>query len=172
MVTNANALHALLNLQRALEKSFGSDWLRGSTAGMGSFPTPSIYSNKKGDDFIAIAELPGMSKDEIQIQVQDKAIRVSGRKSIAFGEEVSSIGVAVHVFGDLPQAPKKPDWDRVEQWLLQIGSRRENAAHRDVTSPQTAMSRAFKISKGDLENRASLASAEFAGQPRPSGRVS
>lgn len=87
MVTNANALHALLNLQRALEKSFGSDWLRGSTAGMGSFPPINIF--QQGDDFIAIAELPGMSKDEIQIQVQDKAIRVSGRKSIAFGEGAS-----------------------------------------------------------------------------------
>jgi len=87
MVTNADALHALLNLQRALEKSFDSDWLRGSTAGMGSFPPINIF--QQGDDFIAIAELPGVSKDEIQIQVQDKAIRVSGRKSIGFGEGAS-----------------------------------------------------------------------------------
>jgi HSP20 family protein len=52
-----------------------------------AFPPINIF--QQGDDFIAIAELPGVSKNEIQIQVQDKAIRVSGRKSIGFGEGAS-----------------------------------------------------------------------------------
>jgi HSP20 family protein len=80
MVTNADHLHALLTLQRALERSLDSDWLRGSTAGMGSFPPINIF--QQGEDFVAIAELPGVSKTDIEIQVQNKAIRISGQKSV------------------------------------------------------------------------------------------
>jgi HSP20 family protein len=72
-------LHAL---QRGLERSLGSDWLRGSTTGMGSFPPINIF--QQGDDFIAIAELPGVDKNDIGIQVQGKVIRISGRKSVQY----------------------------------------------------------------------------------------
>ena len=65
MVTNADHLNALMTLQRALERSFDSDWLRDSTAGTGSFPPINIF--QQGDDFVAIAELPGASKTDIEI---------------------------------------------------------------------------------------------------------
>jgi HSP20 family protein len=81
MATNTDSLHALLTLQQALERSLDSDWLRGSTAGMGSFPPINIF--QQGDDFVAIAELPGVSKTDIEIEVQDRAIRLSGRKTVS-----------------------------------------------------------------------------------------
>lgn len=87
MVTNTDPLHALLALQRALERSHDSDWLRGSTAGMGSFPPINIF--QQGDDFVALAELPGVGKDDIEIQVQDKVIRISGKKSVGFDDKSS-----------------------------------------------------------------------------------
>ncbi|RPI46808.1 MAG: Hsp20/alpha crystallin family protein [Hyphomicrobiaceae bacterium] len=87
MVTNADHLNALMTLQRALERSFDSDWLRGSTAGTGSFPPINIF--QQGEDFVAIAELPGVSKTDIEIQVQDKAIRISGRKTVSFDKNAS-----------------------------------------------------------------------------------
>ena len=87
MVTNADHLNALMTLQRALERSLDSDWLRGSTAGTGSFPPINIF--QQGDDFVAIAELPGVSKTDIEIQVQDKAIRISGRKTVSFDKNAS-----------------------------------------------------------------------------------
>lgn len=82
MVTDADQLHALLTLQRSLERSLGSDWLRGSTMGVGSFPPINIF--QQGDDFVAIAELPGVGRDDIDIQVWDKVIRISGRKSVRY----------------------------------------------------------------------------------------
>jgi HSP20 family protein len=85
MVTNADHLNTLMTLQRALERSFDSDWLRGSTAGTGSFPPINIF--QQGEDFVAIAELPGVSKTDIEIQVQDKAIRISGRKTVQLRRE-------------------------------------------------------------------------------------
>jgi len=74
-----DALHAL---QQALERSFDSDWLRGSTGGIGSFPPINVF--QQGEDFVAIAELPGVSRNDIQIQVQDKVIRISGRKAAGY----------------------------------------------------------------------------------------
>jgi HSP20 family protein len=81
MATSTDPLHPLLTLQRALERSLDSDWLRGSTAGMGSFPPINIF--QQGDDLVAIAELPGVSKTDIEVQVQNRAIRISGRKTVS-----------------------------------------------------------------------------------------
>jgi HSP20 family protein len=79
----------LLNLQRALEGSLASDWLSESTAGTGTFPPINIF--QQGDDFVAIIELPGVSKDNIDVQANDSDIRISGRKAFSFEE-----GASVH----------------------------------------------------------------------------
>jgi len=87
MVANLDPLHALLTLQRALDRSFDSDWLRGSTAGIGTFPPINIF--QQGEDFVALVELPGVSKDAVEIQAKDRSIRLSGRKTIAFQDTAS-----------------------------------------------------------------------------------
>jgi HSP20 family protein len=114
MVTGVDPLQALLSLQRALERSYDSDWLRGSTTGMGTYPPINIF--QQGDDFVALVELPGVSKDEIEIQVKEGAIRVSGRKTISF-----EAGVSVHrrervsgVFNRTITLPVEVDADRVK----------------------------------------------------------
>jgi HSP20 family protein len=86
MVT-LDPLHALLSLQRALDRSFDSDWLRGSTTGMGTFPPINIF--QQGDDFVALVELPGVSKNDIDIQVKDRSIRLSGSKTVSFQDSAS-----------------------------------------------------------------------------------
>ena len=80
-VSYGDPFHPLFNLQRALERSFDSEWLRGTTTGIGSFPPINVF--QQGDDFVALVELPGLSKDEIDIQAKDKSIRLSGRKTIS-----------------------------------------------------------------------------------------
>jgi HSP20 family protein len=87
MASNVDQLYALLTLQRALERNLDSDWLRGATAGIGSFPPINIF--QQGDDFVALAELPGINKCDIEIQVQDKAIRISGRRTVQPGAAAS-----------------------------------------------------------------------------------
>ena len=86
MVT-LDPLHALLSLQRALDRSFDSDWLRGSTTGMGTFPPINIF--QQGEDFVALVELPGVSKNDIDIQVKDRSIRRSGSKTVSFQDSAS-----------------------------------------------------------------------------------
>ncbi len=87
MVANLEQLHALLTLQRALDRSVDSDWLRGSTTGSGTFPPINIF--QQGEDFVALVELPGVSKDAVEIQAKDRSIRLSGKRTITFQDTAS-----------------------------------------------------------------------------------
>ena len=87
MVANLEQLHALLTLQRALDRSLDSDWLRGSTTGSGTFPPINIF--QQGEDFVALVELPGVSKEAVEIQAKDRSIRLSGKRTITFQDTAS-----------------------------------------------------------------------------------
>lgn len=82
-------LDALFDLQRALEARLDSNWLGGSTAGTGAFPTINVF--QQGDNLLAVLEVPGVDKSELAIQAKGNAIRVSGKKAISYPD-----GVSVH----------------------------------------------------------------------------
>ena len=80
-------LDALFHLQRALDARLDSDWLRGATGGTGAFPPINVF--QQGDNLVAILEIPGVDKADLEVQVKDRAIRVSGKKAISYPEGVS-----------------------------------------------------------------------------------
>jgi HSP20 family protein len=80
-------LDALFQLQRALESRLDSGWLRGATAGSGAFPAINVF--QQGDSLVAIIELAGVNKNDLDIQGKDNTIRISGKKTISFPEKVS-----------------------------------------------------------------------------------
>ena len=84
MIGGTNALDALFDFQRALESRLESDWLRGATAGTGAFPPINVF--QQGDNLVAIIELAGVNKSDLEIQAKDRTIRVSGKKNIAYPE--------------------------------------------------------------------------------------
>ena len=59
-----------------------------STAGIGSYPPMNIF--QKGDDFVAIVELPGVNKNDLQIEAKENTIRIFGNKAINY-EKVASV---------------------------------------------------------------------------------
>jgi HSP20 family protein len=87
MIGNYNALDALFDFQRALDSRLESDWLRGATAGTGGFPPINVF--QQGDNLVAIIELAGVSKSDLEIQAKDNTIRISGKKNVAYPEKVS-----------------------------------------------------------------------------------
>ena len=90
MITGfADPFDVVLNLQRALEARLASGWLQDSTTSLGPFPPINVF--QQGEDILAIIELPGIEKSDLQIQAQENSIRISGRKSVDFPE-----GVSVH----------------------------------------------------------------------------
>jgi len=88
LFSRSDPFQALFDLQSALDSSLQSDWLRGSTAGTGTFPPINIL--QKGDDFVAVIELPGIDKADLDIQAKDNGIRLSGRKAADYPEDVSA----------------------------------------------------------------------------------
>ena len=77
----------LLNLQRSLEATLSSDWLQDLTPSRGPFPPINVF--QQGDDILAIVELPGVKKDDLQIQAHENSIRIFGKKTIDYPEEAS-----------------------------------------------------------------------------------
>ena len=82
-------LDALFDLQRALEARLDSNWLDGSTAGTGAFPPINVF--QQGDNLLAVLEVPGVDKSDLEIQAKGNAIRISGKKAISYPD-----GVSVH----------------------------------------------------------------------------
>jgi HSP20 family protein len=80
-------LEALFALQRALDARIASDWMGRGTAAMGSFPPTNIF--QKGEDLVAIVELPGIDKNDLEIEAKENTIRIRGKKTIAYGEQAS-----------------------------------------------------------------------------------
>src|SRR4026209_2274680 len=80
VIRYADPFEALFSFQRALENRLSSDWLGNTTAGTGSYPPVNLF--QKGDDLVAIIELPGVNRDDLNIQVKNNSIRLAGRKSV------------------------------------------------------------------------------------------
>lgn len=89
VATFSDPFEALFDLQRALEARRASDWLQDATTSMGPFPPINVF--QQGEDYLAIIELPGVNKDDLQVQAKENLIRISGKKTINYKE-----GVSVH----------------------------------------------------------------------------
>ena len=75
----------LIGLQNALDALRSSDWLQSSPSGRGSYPLMNIF--RKGDDFMLVAEVPGISRSDLEIQVKGRTVRLSGSKSLDYPEK-------------------------------------------------------------------------------------
>ena len=83
----ADPFETLFAFQRALENRLSSDWLGTTTAAMGTYPPINVF--QQGDDLIAIVELPGVNKGDLNIQAKENTIRIAGQKTIDYPENVS-----------------------------------------------------------------------------------
>lgn len=77
----------LFDLQNALDSAFRNDWLGASSSSRGAFPPINVFL--QDDDYVAVIELPGVDKQDLDIQVHDNRIRVAGRKAVDYEEGFS-----------------------------------------------------------------------------------
>ena len=87
MIERFDPREALFDFQRALEARLQSNWLGDMTAGAGSFPPINVF--QKGHDFVALIEMPGVSKNDLALQAKETTIRISGKKAVEYGDKVS-----------------------------------------------------------------------------------
>jgi HSP20 family protein len=89
MMTFDDTFETLFAIQRALDSRRASNWMGSSTTGVGSFPPINVF--QRGDDLVAIVELPGVDTNNLEIEAKENTIRISGRKAIRYNE-----GASVH----------------------------------------------------------------------------
>jgi HSP20 family protein len=87
MVRYADPFETLFAFQHALESHLSSDWLGGTTASMGAYPPVNVF--QQSDDLVAIVELPGVDRGDLNIQAKENTIRIAGRKAIDYPENAS-----------------------------------------------------------------------------------
>jgi HSP20 family protein len=80
---------ALLGLQRAMDGVMGSDWFGSRTSGTGAFPLINVFND--GEDFVLVAELPGVKKEDLDVQVRGDTLRIQGTKTVSYDD-----GASVH----------------------------------------------------------------------------
>ena len=81
------SIDTLLGLQQALDSFRTSSWLEAGLSGGGAYPPINVF--RKGDDFALIAEVPGVKKADIEVQVKGRTVRISGGKSVDYPREAA-----------------------------------------------------------------------------------
>jgi HSP20 family protein len=87
MALFADAFDALSSLQQTLDSFRASSWLTTGPSGGGSYPPMNVF--RKGDDFILVAEVPGIQKSDLTVQIKGNTIRLAGTKAVSYPENAS-----------------------------------------------------------------------------------
>jgi len=109
----------LFDLQNALESAFTSDWFGTRPTGRGAFPPINVF--REGDDYVAIIELPGVAREDLDIQVRDNQIRIAGKKTVQY-EEGASLHRRERIGGSFDRSLALP---------IEVDADRVNAEYRD-----------------------------------------
>jgi HSP20 family protein len=87
MAVFTDPFDALSSFQQALDAFRTSSWLDAGLSGGGAYPPVNVF--RKGDDFIIIAEVPGVKKTDLDVQVKGRTIRLAGAKSVGYPEKAA-----------------------------------------------------------------------------------
>lgn len=83
----SNAFDTMFEIQKALEAANRDDYFEMGTCYRGSYPSLDIFS--QGDNAVVTAELPGIKKEDISIEIKDNLLRISGERKVNFPENAS-----------------------------------------------------------------------------------
>ena len=87
MAVFTDPFDALSSFQQALDAYRTSSWLDAGLSGGGAYPPVNVF--RKGDDFLIIAEVPGVKKSDLDVQVKGRTIQLSGAKSVGYPEKAA-----------------------------------------------------------------------------------
>ncbi len=110
---------SLFDFQAALDALHASDWLAAGPSSTGAYPPINVF--RKGEDYVLIAELPGVAKSELDVQVKDNAVRLSGSKKVTFPDNAG-----IH-----RRERSAGRFDRAVTLPIQIDTERSKAEYRD-----------------------------------------
>lgn len=109
----------LLAVQRAMDNATRSDWFGTRTSGRGTFPPVNVFS--EGEDYVIVAELPGVKKEDLKVEVKADTVRIQGKKAVENGD-----GVSVH-----RRERTEGEFDRTLSFPAQLDAAKATADYRD-----------------------------------------
>jgi HSP20 family protein len=77
----------LRDFQRALDAFRSSSWLGTGLSAGGAYPPINVF--RRGDDIVAIIEVPGVRKSDLDITIERNTLRISGSKSVEYGDKAA-----------------------------------------------------------------------------------
>ena len=86
-MTLPDAFDALSQFQQMLDSFRSSGWLDAGPSGGGAYPPLNVF--RKGDDVIIVTEVPGVRKEDLQVQIKGNTVRIAGAKTVQYGEYAS-----------------------------------------------------------------------------------
>jgi HSP20 family protein len=120
-VVRTSPFSDLENMQREVDRLF--DWTWGDFGGPrgGSPMVPAVDVTEEDNRYVVHADLPGLTKDDIEITYQDGCLTLKGEKKVEKKEEKKEKNGRVYYrerfegkFGRNIQLPEKIDADRIE----------------------------------------------------------
>jgi HSP20 family protein len=75
---------ALFDLQQAMDAFRESRWLEPGPSGAGAYPPLNVF--RKGEDIVILAEVPGLKKADLEVQIRGSTVRIAGSKSVEYPE--------------------------------------------------------------------------------------
>lgn len=102
----ARSFEPLLSLQRALEQAMDRDFFGLSTTDRGSFPPIGVFKGE--DDFLVAAEIPGVRKEDIQLEVKNDLLRISAERRPPYDAKEASTHRRERSFGRFDRTVKLP----------------------------------------------------------------
>lgn len=87
MAMFASPFDTVLGLQQALDAFRTSRWLDAGPSGGGAYPPINVF--RKDNEFVVLAEVPGVKKSDLDVQVKGNTIRISGTKATSYPEQAS-----------------------------------------------------------------------------------
>ena len=79
--------NALLRLQNTLDSSRSADWFGTGTASSGAYPPINVF--QQDENVVVVAELPGVRKSDMDIQVKNNRVRISGKRTVEYEDGAS-----------------------------------------------------------------------------------
>ena len=101
-----SAFDALMGLQHALDGARDFDYFGHGTPMRGGYPTVNFF--RKGEELVLTAELPGLNKDDVNIEVKGDLLRISGERKPDFSKPEVSIHRIERDFSRFDRTVKLP----------------------------------------------------------------
>lgn len=104
--TFSDPFEPLLSLQRALDRARGQDYFGSATTGRGAYPAINLFRN--GDSYILTAEMPGMRREDIHLEIKENQLRLHGERLPDYDVKETSLHRRERSFGRFDRTIRLP----------------------------------------------------------------